>query len=329
MFKVIVTDCIFRDLKQEETILKCIDAEIIGYQCKTADEVIRVAEDADAILTSQFKNIDRNIIEHLKKCRVIVRYGIGVDTIDICAATEKGILVVNVPEYCIDEVSDHAVALVLALSRNLCRSNAEIRSGSGYRIDYSNPLFSLKSSAIGIIGFGRIGRQTGHKISVFSSEIRFFDPYVPEDIHGDGVVFRKSSLDDLLQTSDIIILNAPLTKETYHLIDANAVARMARKPYLVNVSRGELVDSAALLQGIENGSIRGAALDVVEGVPPLPEGDPILKNDRILFTPHSAWYSEESLRSLQRTAAEEVARVLAGEMPHSLMNKEAWGRKRF
>jgi D-3-phosphoglycerate dehydrogenase len=329
MFKVIVTDCIFRDLKQEEAILKRVDAEIIGYQCTTADEVIRVAGDADAILTSQFKCIDRNIIEHLKKCRVIVRYGIGVDTIDIHAATQNGILVVNVPEYCIDEVSDHAVALVLALSRSLCMSNAEIRSGSGYRIDYSNPLHSLKSSTIGIIGFGRIGRQTGRKMSVFSSDIRFFDPFIPEDVHGCGVFFRKSSLDDLLQTSDFIILNAPLTKETHHLIDGNAVARMARKPYLVNVSRGELVDSEALLLGIENGSIRGAALDVVEGVPPLPGGDPLLKNDRIIFTPHSAWYSEESLCSLQRTAAEEVARVLGGEMPRSLLNQEAWGRKHF
>jgi len=326
MYKVVVTDHIFRDLQQEESILRHIDAEVFGYQCKNRDEAIRVTRDADAIITNNFKSFDRAIIDSLDRCKVIVRYGIGVDTIDIGAATRKGIMVVNVPEYCIDEVSDHAVAFTLALSRNIFFSNQAIKDAFDYRVDFSKPVKSLRASTVGIIGLGKIGKRTAKKLSGFTHEIIFYDPFVLNDYSEDNLLIRKSSLDDLLATSDYIILNAPLTRDNYHVIDASAFSKMNQRPYIINVSRGELVDSDALATNIEKGSIKGAALDVVEGWPPINQDSPLLKCDKILLTPHSAWYSEEALLKLQKTVAEEVLRVLTGQLPHSLVNKEMLSR---
>lgn len=321
-FKVAVTDYVFENLNEERKILSECDAKLVAAQCKSKDEVISIAEDADAILTTYFSPLDEEVFSALKKCKVIVRYGIGTDNIDIDAASRYGIMVANVPDYCCDEVSDHAVACMLALERKLSFSDQRVRQGE-WSLDYLKPMHRIKELTVGIVGIGRIGSLSARKVAAFGAQVIFTDPNVNEDdIKEKGFYPKKVSLNELAAISDAILIHAPLNAKTYHLFDSKLFGKMQRKPVIINCARGALIDTDALVEALSQGQISGAALDVIEDVPPFSPDHPLSKFENVIISPHSAWYSEEALVDLKKLAAEEVVRVLLGGRPKSLLNPD-------
>ena len=315
-----MTDYVFENFNPEMEVLGDIDCELIPYQCKTAAELAEKANDADALLNTYLSGIDGDVLDAMPHLKVIVRYGIGYNTIDIDAASARGIQVANVPDYCLDEVSDHAVAMTLGLVRKITLSDNRVRGGD-YSLAYLNPVLPLRGAKTGIIGFGRIGKLIAAKLSVFGCQVIYYDPFVKSGNDCDSAA-ESVSLDDLYADSDVILVQAPATDETYHILDKAAFAKMKRKPYVINCARGELVDENALVNALKVGTISGAGLDVVESMPPVQKDNPLLGFDNVILTPHSAWVSRNSYVELQRLAAMEVARVLKGGVVKSLLNPD-------
>jgi len=318
-FKVAVSDYVFPNLEPEREILGPLGAEVVGQQCKTVEELISISKDADALLNCYFKPVGEAVFAACTKLRVVVRYGIGVDTIDIPAATRHGIMVANVPDYCLDEVSDHTIALLFALARKIVLSDRRVKGGD-YSLAVLKPLPKLQGKTVGFLGFGRIGRLVAAKLASIGFRFLFFDPFVKEETVGEA---RKVSLPELLAQSDFLLVHAPETSETRHLLNQATFRLLKPTACLVNTARGGIVDTAALVEALESGRLAGAALDVVEGVPPIASDHPLCRIENVILTPHSAWYSEEALEELQVRAAREVARVLTGERPKALLNPEA------
>ncbi len=322
MFKVYVTDHVFENLESEQAILAEADARVISLECKDISELKTKAHDADALMNTYLSPINGDVMDSMKNLKVIVRYGIGFNTIDIEAATQRGIQVANVPDYCLHEVSDHAVALVLDLVRKVTLSCGRVKQALDYSLGYLKPVRSLQTSDVTIFGFGRIGRLIAGKLAGFGCKLHFYDPYVKDDQYTNDICVQKSEFDEAMEMSDIIILQAPSTKENYHMLDARAFGLMKRKPFVVNTARGELIDKHALIVALKNGAVSGAGLDVVEGMPPVDKNEELLKFDSVILTPHSAWFSDDALVQLQRLAATEVLRVLKGGWVKSLVNPE-------
>jgi len=315
-FKVAITDYVFPNLDPEKEILAEVGAEVVFGQSKTKAEVIELVKGVDAVLNTYYGPIDGEVMDAMPDCKIIVRYGIGVDTIDVAAATQRGIIVANVPDYCIDEVSDHALAMFLSLTRKLPQADAGIRAGD-WKLAGLKPLMRTSEMTVGVVGMGRIGRAIASKLAVFGVKIVFFDPYFT----GDGPMGSESvNFLELCEMSDAIIVQSPSTPETRHMLDEQAFAAMQKKPIIINCARGELIDTDALLKALESGQVSGAGLDVIEDAPPLAEDHPFLKMSNVILTPHSAWFSSGALYSLQRLAAAEVARVLNGEKAKSPIN---------
>lgn len=317
-FTVAVTDYVFPNLDPEHEVLGAVGAELVIGQCREKAEAVELVRGVDAVLNTYYGPIDAEVMDAMPECRIIVRYGIGVDTIDIPAATARGIMVANVPDYCIDEVSDQGVAMLLALLRKLPQADRNLRRGE-WSLGALKPMHRISTLTLGIIGMGRIGQALARKLAPFGAQLLFFDPYLQGEASGGA---QSVSLQELYHRADGILLQAPATPETRHLLDAEAFAAMERQPVIVNCARGELVDTEALIAALGSGQISGAALDVIEGAPPLPEDSPLLSAENVLLAPHSAWFSAEALQSLQRLACEEVARALRGERPKSLLNPE-------
>ncbi len=316
-FKVVVTDYVFSNLDPEKEVLSPVGAEVVAGQSKTPEEVIELVKGADAVLNTYYGPIDGAVMDAMPDCRIIVRYGIGVDTIDIAAATQRGIMVANVPDYCIDEVSDHALAMMLTLLRKLPVGDKAIRNDN-WKLGVLKPMRRINTLTVGIIGMGRIGKAITSKVAAFGPKIVFFDPYFKGEIAA-----KQVDLPTLLKTSDAIIVQAPATPETKHILNAEAFAMMESKPVIINCARGELIETEALIEALEKGLISGAGLDVIENAPPFPTDSPLFKFDNVILAPHSAWFSEEALQSLQFLAAQEVARALTGECPKALLNPDA------
>jgi D-3-phosphoglycerate dehydrogenase len=317
-FKVAVTDYVFPNLDPETEVLAEVDAELVPGQSKTKDDVLALVRGVDAVLNTYFGPIDGEVMDAMPSCRIIVRYGVGVDTIDIPAATARGIMVANVPDYCVDEVSDHAVAMLLALVRKLPQGDRRVRAGD-WALAPLKPITSLRGMTVGIVGMGRIGREIARKLAVFGPPIIYHDPYAAGP---DLACYLPVSLDDLFASAQAIILQAPATPETHHLFSDAAFAAMANKPIIINCARGELIDTDALVRALEAGQVSAAGLDVIEDAPPLAVDHPLLTFNSVLITPHSAWLSEQALHNLQLFAAMEVARALRGERLNSLLNPE-------
>lgn len=320
--KVVITDYIYGEPTEEVEILKKIDAEVNLFQCKTEDDVIEIAKDADAILNT-YAPVSRRVIERLERCRVIARYGIGYDTIDVEAASEKRIVVVNVPTYCIDEVADHTLALILSALRKITLYDRAIRKGSWDWRD-GRSIHRLKEMTLGLIAVGKIGRALAERVKPIGMKIIAFDPYVPEEKMRE-IGIEPVSLDKLLKESDVISIHTPLTKETRHMIRYEKFKLMKRDAVLVNTSRGGVVKTDDLVRALEEGLIAFAALDVLEDEPP-PADHPLLKFENVVLTPHAAFYSEGSLKEVKRTAAEEIVRVLTGRKPLSCVNPDVLNR---
>ncbi|MDH7507816.1 MAG: C-terminal binding protein [Methanomassiliicoccales archaeon] len=321
-FKVVITDYIYGEPTEEIEILKKIDAEVSLFQCKTENDVIQVARDADAILNT-YAPVSRRVIERLERCRVIARYGIGYDTIDVEAATEKGIVVVNVPTYCIDEVADHTLALILCALRKITVYDKAIRKGSWDWRD-ARPINRLKEMTLGLIAVGKIGRALAERVKPIGMRIIAFDPYVSEKKMRE-IGIEPVSLDRLLRESDVISIHTPLTKETRHMINYDKLKLMKRGAILVNTSRGGVIKTDDLVRALEEGLIAFAALDVLEDEPP-PKDHPLLKFENVVLTPHASFYSEGSLKEVKNTAAEEIVRVLTGRKPLSCVNPDVLTR---
>jgi D-3-phosphoglycerate dehydrogenase len=319
--KVAITDAEYESHEPEREVLSKLNVELVKFRCSTEDEVIKNCWDADALL-NQYAPITRRVIERLENTRIIVRYGIGVDNIDIRAATERGIFVANVIyETC--DVADHPVALILSLARKIPWVNQKVKEG---RWDWREvqPVERIKGKTVGIIGSGRIGREVAARMKAFRTEIIAYDPYVPTEAFEKKHV-KKVDLETLLSTSDIIVIHVPLSKETHHLINEKRLSIMKKTALLVNTSRGPVVDETALFKALKEGWLTAAALDVLEKEPP-EKDNPLLRLNNVIVTPHMAWYSMSSLTEIQTKAAEEVARVLSGQTPRNLVNKEVLNR---
>jgi D-3-phosphoglycerate dehydrogenase / 2-oxoglutarate reductase len=306
---IAVTDSPFPSLDPAKAALARLDPEYRMAKSPAAEDILAVARDADAILVTYAK-LPRQLLGELKKCNAIGRFGLGVDNIDLPAAKEFGIAVNYVPDYCLREVSDHAMALLLALARKVTFANRLVQSGR-WEVPPIVPLRRLEGQVLGLVGFGNIPRALAPKAKAFGLKVITYDPYVSQDaLASTGV--ETVSFDDLLARSDFISVHAPLQPATRGLMNAKVFAKMKKGAYLINTARGPLVDEAALVAALDSGHLGGAGLDVVTNEP-LPKDSPLTGRDNVILTPHTAFYSVEALEELQTKCATDVARVLSGE----------------
>lgn len=315
---IAVTDSVFPNLDPVKEVLGELGAEVRLADEPTPEGILAVGRDADGMLVT-YAQVTREIIEQLTRCKVMGRFGIGVDNVDIEAATEKGIAVTRVPDYCIDEVSDHAFALLLALVRKIPLANQQTHGGE-WKMPAVVPIYRIRGRRLGLVGFGQIPRLLAPKAQAFGIDVVAFDPYVSAEEMASFDV-QAVDLDTLLETSDYVSVHAPLTPETQHMFNQEAFGQMKSHALLVNTSRGPLVDEAALAEALEAGQLAGAALDVLSQEPPPPDS-PLLGRADVIMTPHTGFYSEEALVELQTKAAQDVASVLQGEKPRYPVNPE-------
>jgi len=306
---IAITDSPFPSLDPAKKVLARLDPEYRMAKSPAAEEIVAVARDADAILVTYAK-LPGELLRQLTRCKAIGRFGLGVDNIDLLAAKALGIAVNYVPDYCLREVSDHAMALLLALARKVTLANTLVQSGR-WEVPLLVPLRRLEGQMFGLIGFGNIPRTLAPKARAFGLKVLAHDPYVADEaLRAAGV--EGVSFDDLLARSDFISVHAPLLPTTRGLMNAAAFAKMKKGACLINTARGPLVDEAALAAALDSGHLGGAALDVVT-TEPLSKESPLLGRDNVILTPHTAFYSVEALEELQSKCASDVARVLSGE----------------
>jgi D-3-phosphoglycerate dehydrogenase len=308
---IAVTDSVFPSLDPAKAALARVDPDIRMAKSAGADDILAIAREADAILVTYAK-LPGELLRQLTRCKVIGRFGLGVDNIDIKTAAELGITVTYVPDYCMAEVSDHAMALLLALARKVPFSNALVQGGR-WEMPAVAPLRRLAGQVLGLIGFGHIPRALVPKAKAFGLAVIAHDPYVSPDVLA-ALGVAGVSFDDLLARSDFISVHAPLTPHTRGLVDAAAFAKMKKGVLIVNTARGPLIDEPALIAALDSGHLGGAALDVVT-TEPLAKDSPLVGRDNVILTPHTAFYSIEALEELQTKCASDVARVLSGENP--------------
>jgi D-3-phosphoglycerate dehydrogenase / 2-oxoglutarate reductase len=314
---VAVTDSVFPNLDPAGGVLAKIGAELRLAKEPTPEAILDMARDADAVLTTYAK-VTADMISQLPRCRVIARFGIGVDNVDIPAATKAGIVVTRVPDYCLDEVSDHTMALLLALVRKIPASNARTQSGR-WEMRAVVPIHRLRGTVLGLVAFGQIPQLVAPKAQAFGIRVVTYDPYVSKQTVADAGV-QQVDFDELVKISDYISIHTPLLPATRHLFNADVFRRMRPGAYLINTARGPIIDEAALAAALDRGELAGAALDVMEQEPP--SSSPLFGRDNVIITPHTSFYSEESLVDLQTKAAEEVLRVLSGQAPRNPVNPE-------
>ncbi|HTN70069.1 MAG TPA: C-terminal binding protein [Methylomirabilota bacterium] len=315
---VAITDYVFPSLEPEQRVLAPLGVDLRPAQCKSEEEIIALTQDADAILNCYAKLTER-VIEKLNRCKIIARYGIGVDNVDVAAATRAKILVTNVPDYCVDEVSDHALALLLALARRITAAGGAVKAG-GWDIVPHAEIRRLRGQKLGLLGFGKIAKALASKVQPLGMKVLVYDPYIESAlIVGYGA--EAVSLERLLAEADAISIHVPLSPETRNLIGQRELACMKPTVFVINTSRGGIVDEQALAVALKEGRLGGAALDVLSIEPPPPD-HPLRQAPNIILTPHLAFYSRESVIELQTKAAEEVARTLRGEPPRSPVNRE-------
>jgi len=310
-FKVVVSDQVFPSVELERSLLSEIDAELV-VASGGVDDVLALARDADGILNT-YLPWDASSIGELDRCRIIARYGIGFDNVDLDAAAKAGIVVTNVPDYSVEEVATHALALILACLRKVIQADGATRAG-GWNVDQFRPIRRLSTLTVGLVGYGRIGRKIAAPLEVMGASIVAHDPFLTP---GDGLP-PLLGLDELFKTADIISLHLPLNESTRGLVGAEVLAMMGPDAILVNTSRGPLVDLDALTDALRAGRIGAAGLDVFDVEPLDParlEGVP-----NLVATPHMAYYSEQALEESQRKAATQVIKVLSGQEPDYKVN---------
>ena len=318
--RIVITDYRFPDVEQERRAVEAAGGTLIKGQAVNEEQVAELCRDADAVLNVRAP-VTRRAIAAMERCRIIVRYGIGVDSIDIPAATERGIMVANVPDYCLDEVSDHALTLLLMLSRQIVPSIALAREGT-WSVSQMPPVQRLRGQICGLFGCGRIGSLLAAKVSALGMNAILHDPYLSaeraREMNADLVTF-----DELLARADFISLHAPLTDQTRHVFGAAAFAKMKKSASIINTARGGLIDEAALLAALDAGQIFGAGLDVMESETVVTAArTALVHHPKIIVTAHTAWLSHQARATLQLRAIEQALACLRGETPYGLINRE-------
>jgi C-terminal binding protein len=326
--RVIITDFLNDDLAPERGIFGDL-AEVLALNAVSEEALAGRIEDADAILLYHNLALTRKSIDRLRQCRIIVRCGVGYDNVDRGAARARGITVCNVPDYGTEDVADSAIGMMLALTRGIHGLNSRLRRGEGeWSYQETAPLYRLRGRTFGIIGIGRIGTAAALRAKALGMEVAFYDPYAPQGRDKSLGIRNAGTLDQLLQQSYVVSPHCPLTPETEHLLDDRTLALMPRGSYLVNTSRGGVVDVQAVLQALVSGHLAGAGIDVLETEPPSPD-DPLLRawrdpshpaHDRLILNPHSAFYCEEGLLDMRVKGAQNVRRVLEGKEPFNVVN---------
>jgi len=320
-YRVVITDCDQGSIEEEKDEFGKIGAELILAQVQKEEDLIRACREADGLL-NQYALLTRRVLENLPKCKVVSRYGVGVDSVDLRAATDLGIIVANVPDYCMDEVSSQTISMILTLIRKTAFFDQKVKSGQwDFRLGI--PIYRTRGKTLGLVGCGKIGLEVAKRISAFGVRVMAFDPYIPKAAQG----IELTDLDTLLKESDFISVHCPLNESTRHLIGEKEFQKMAKKPLFINTSRGPIIDEIALIQALEEGRISGAGLDVLEKEPPDLQ-NPLLKMENVILSPHVSFYSVESISELKRRTAENVSAVLLGKLPKSVVNLEVIGRTR-
>ncbi|HVX11804.1 MAG TPA: C-terminal binding protein [Pirellulales bacterium] len=320
-YQVLLTDYAWPELDIERATLASADAELIVAESTDAVSLARLAEGADAILTN-WARVPATVLAAAKKCRIVARLGIGLDNIDVEFATRQGMLVTNVPDYCLEEVTEHALALILGLGRKVAFYHQQTKAGH-YDLSAGSPLRRLAGQTVGIVGFGNTGRRLAAKASAVGFRV-IACTRRPETV---TAPVEWSPLEQLLSRSDYVSLHLPSTNETRHLIGAPQLALMRSTAYLINTSRGALIDEQALAEALAAGRLAGAALDVQQQEPP-DLSRPPFNDPRVIVTPHAAFYSVESVTDLRRRASQQVADALLGRTPQHVVNREAVDEKR-
>lgn len=317
--RVAVLGARFGDLKVEEELLGPLGVQLVEGSGREERENLRLCRSAEVILCGGAPQIRASLLRQLPRLKAIVRYGIGVDTIDLAEATRRGIYVANVPDYCIEEVATHAITLILSWARKLPIGQRSTEKGK-WDVGLLMPLESPQDLTLGLVGFGRIAQTLARMARAIGFQVWASDPYVKrDDILSKGV--KPVPLKRLIQAADFISLHLPLNSTTHHLIGAVRLRLMKPTAYLINTARGGLVDEKTLARALKEGWIAGAALDVLENEPWAPES-PLSGLDNLIVTPHCAWYTERSQKELRRKVCAEVIRVLRGGVPKNLVNQE-------
>ena len=316
--KVAVTDYSFPDLTVEESILQPAGHAIAAWkERKSAAELPALVADADAVIT-QFAPVNADVIASMQKARVIVRYGIGVDNVDLAAARAKGIPVCNVPDYCIDEVADHTLAFILATTRQVVTNSNTLKGGKWGLATSLDHMKALRDLAVGVVGFGRIGREVVARLRPFRCRILVYDPLAkPADIEDAGAT--PVALSDLLAQTDVITLHCPSTPETRGMLNSESLAKTRPGVSIINLARGDLIDPNSLLVALQTGHVSAAALDVFNPEP-IPADHPILKLDNVIVASHIASTSVPAVRKLRETAARLALMALNGEPLVNVVN---------
>ena len=318
--KIVITDYRFPDVDQERRAVEAAGGTLVTGQAVNEEQVAELCRDADGVLTARAP-VTRRAISAMERCRIIVRYGVGVDTIDLRAATERGIMVANVPDYCLDEVSDHALTLLLMLSRQINPSIALARE-DGWAVAKMPPVERLRGQTCGLCGCGRIGSLLAGKVSALGMRVIIDDPYLSQP-RAREMGAELVSFDALLARADFISLHAPLNESTHHLFGKAAFAKMKKTASIINTARGGLIDEAALLAALAAGNIFGAALDVLESETALtPIRAALVGHPKMIVTAHTAWLSEQARATLQLRAVEQGLTCLKDETPYGLVNRE-------
>jgi D-3-phosphoglycerate dehydrogenase len=315
---IAVADSPFPNLNPAEAVLAEVDGELVMAEDASVEGILKVAAQADALMVT-YGQITAEVIAGMEKCKVIGRFGLGVDNIDIDAATKAGIAIVYVPDYCVDEVSDHTMALLLDLARKVSFSNQLVQAGR-WEMPAVAPLSRLRGRTLGLAGFGQIPQAVAPKAQAFGLKVITYDPFIDKQVVA-AMDVELVDFETLLKTSDYVSVHVPMMPETKNLFGADAFAQMKPEALLVNTARGPLVDTAALAVALDAGQLAGAALDVLPVEPP-PADDPLMGRDNVIFSPHTGFYSVEALEELQVKAARGVVDVLTGNKPVYPINPE-------
>lgn len=317
-YSVFMTDSIFPDTAIERDELGLADAELTFSSAPDADTLIREGRDCDAMLVVYAK-VDASVINSLTRCKVIVRAGIGFNNVDLEAATKAGIMVANVPDYCLDEVADHTMALALSVIRRTCLLNHKVSDGV-WSIADAKPMPPLRGAVFGLFGCGAIGQQVGRRAAAFGMDVVGYDPYAPEATFRDNGIRRVTDFDDFLASVDVLSLHVPLTDDTHHVIDRENLEKMKPSAYVINTSRGGLINEQDLQEVLEEGRLAGAGIDVLETEPPA-DAPPLSRLANTVITPHAGFYSEASVVELRKKASREIIRTLQEGQPKFWVNR--------
>lgn len=314
--KVVITDCDHAGTAEEEAIAREHGIALELRQCRTEDEVIAAGKGAHGLIV-QYAPITDRVLRSLPTLKVIGRYGVGVDTIDVEAATRHNVAVCNVPDYGTEDVSDHAIALAVSLGRGIVQLDGRVRTGQ-HELTPVQPLHRFHTRTFGVVGLGLIGAATGRKARGLGYQVIGHDPLVlPGTRTIDDIL--AVSLDELYARADVVSLHVPLNSKTHHLIDGTALSKFKEGSLLINTCRGGVVDTNAVVAALRSGRLKGAGLDVFENEP-LPLNDPLIRMENAVLTPHAAWYSEESYSELKRRTMENVVELCAGRPPRNILN---------